>query len=41
MKHFLSLADLTSDELRGFLNLAVELKEEWKAGGTGSTPTDG
>ncbi len=33
MKHFLSLADLTPDELRGLLSLAVELKEEWKAGG--------
>ncbi|RLC92457.1 MAG: ornithine carbamoyltransferase [Chloroflexi bacterium] len=33
MDHFLSLADLTPDELRGLLNLAVELKEEWKAGG--------
>ena len=32
MKHFLSLADLTPDELRGLLSLAVELKEEWKAG---------
>jgi ornithine carbamoyltransferase len=33
MEHFLSLTDLTPDELRGLLNLAVELKEEWKAGG--------
>lgn len=33
MEHFLSLADLTPDELRGLLDLAVELKEEWKAGG--------
>lgn len=33
MDHFLSLADLTPEELRGLLNLAVELKEEWKAGG--------
>jgi ornithine carbamoyltransferase len=33
MNHFLSLADLTSDELRGLLNLAIELKEEWKDGG--------
>jgi ornithine carbamoyltransferase len=32
MDHFLNLADLTPDELRGLLNLAVELKEEWKAG---------
>jgi ornithine carbamoyltransferase len=33
MDHFLNLVDLTPDELRGLLNLAVELKEEWKAGG--------
>jgi ornithine carbamoyltransferase len=33
MNHFLSLADLTPDELRGLLNLAVGLKEEWKTGG--------
>jgi ornithine carbamoyltransferase len=33
MDHFLSLADLTPEELRGLLNLALELKEEWKAGG--------
>jgi ornithine carbamoyltransferase len=33
MDNFLNLADLTPDELRGLLNLAVELKEEWKAGG--------
>jgi ornithine carbamoyltransferase len=33
MEHFLSIADLTADQLRGLLNLAVELKEEWKAGG--------
>ncbi len=33
MDHFLSLADLTPNELRGLLNLAVELKDEWKAGG--------
>ncbi|MDY6875732.1 MAG: ornithine carbamoyltransferase [Chloroflexota bacterium] len=33
MEHFLSLADLTPNELRGLLTLAVELKEEWKAGG--------
>jgi ornithine carbamoyltransferase len=31
-EHFISLADLTSDGLRGLLSLAVELKEEWKAG---------
>lgn len=33
MKHFLTLADLTPDELRNLLKLAVELKAEWKAGG--------
>ena len=33
MNHFLSLADLTPDELRGLLTLALELKEEWKDGG--------
>jgi len=33
MNHFLGLADMTPDELCGLLNLAIELKEEWKAGG--------
>jgi len=33
MNHFLSLTDLTPDELLDLLKLAVELKEEWKAGG--------
>jgi len=33
MDHFLGLADLTPDELRGLLSLAVELKEEWRTGG--------
>ncbi len=33
MKHFLSLADLTSEQLNGLLNLAIHLKEQWKAGG--------
>jgi ornithine carbamoyltransferase len=33
MEHFLSLADLTPEELRNLLELAAELKEEWKAGG--------
>ncbi len=33
MDHFLSLADLTPDELRGLLTLAVELKEEWRTSG--------
>ncbi len=33
MKHFLSLADLTPEQLTGLLNLAVKLKQEWQAGG--------
>jgi len=33
MKHFLSLADLTPNELIGLLDLAVALKAEWKKGG--------
>ena len=33
MDHFLNLTDLTPDELLDLLKLAVELKEEWKAGG--------
>jgi ornithine carbamoyltransferase len=33
MNHFLSIADLTPDGLRGLLNLAIGLKEEWKDGG--------
>jgi ornithine carbamoyltransferase len=33
VNHFLSLADLTSDQLLGLINLAVSLKKEWKAGG--------
>jgi len=33
MKHFLNLADLTPQELRDLLELAIELKEEWKRGG--------
>jgi len=33
MDHFLSLADLAPDELRGLLDLAVELEEEWRSGG--------
>ncbi len=32
MKHFLSLADLSSDEMRHILDLAVRLKTAWKAG---------
>ena len=32
MKHFLSLADLTPDEMMGLLDLAVRLKTAWKAG---------
>ncbi len=33
MKHFLTLADLTAAELQSILDLAVQLKTEWKAGG--------
>jgi ornithine carbamoyltransferase len=33
MDHFLNLADLTPDELRGLLKRAVEMKEEWKTSG--------
>ncbi len=33
MKHFLSLADLTPGQLAGLLDLALHLKEQWKAGG--------
>ena len=33
MKHFLSLADLTSDQLAGLIDLAIKLKTDWKAGG--------
>jgi len=33
MEHFLNLADLTPEELRGLLKLAIDLKEEWQDGG--------
>lgn len=33
MEHFLNLADLTPEELRGLLKLAIDLKEEWRDGG--------
>ena len=33
MKHFLSLADLTSDQLADLIELAVKLKQEWQSGG--------
>lgn len=33
MKHFLSLADLTPQELHDLLTLAAKLKSEWQAGG--------
>jgi ornithine carbamoyltransferase len=33
MKHFLSVADLTAEELWQVLKLAVELKAEWQRGG--------
>ncbi len=32
MKNFLTLADLTPEELRGLLALAVRIKAQWKAG---------
>jgi ornithine carbamoyltransferase len=31
VKHFLSLADLTSEQLSGLLDLAIHLKQQWKA----------
>jgi ornithine carbamoyltransferase len=33
MRHFLTLADLTTAELKDILNLAIQLKTEWKSGG--------
>jgi ornithine carbamoyltransferase len=33
MQDFLSLADLTPEQLRALLALAVELKDEWRSGG--------
>jgi ornithine carbamoyltransferase len=33
MKHLLSIADLSADEVWQILNLAKELKEEWRKGG--------
>ncbi len=33
MRHFLSLADYSSDELTEILNLAIRLKDEWRQGG--------
>ncbi len=33
MQNFLSLADLTPDELRELIELGIELKQEWMAGG--------
>jgi ornithine carbamoyltransferase len=33
MKHFLSIADLSAEEVWQILNLARELKEEWRKGG--------
>jgi ornithine carbamoyltransferase len=32
MDHFLSIADLTPEQLQGLLDLAQELKEEWRKG---------
>lgn len=33
MKHFLELADWTAADLQDMLDMAVDLKEEWRAGG--------
>jgi ornithine carbamoyltransferase len=33
VKHFLSLADLSSDQLADLIDLAVKLKQEWQSGG--------
>lgn len=33
MKHFLSLADLTPDDIQDLLSLALKLKDEWRSGG--------
>ena len=33
MQHFLSLADLTPDELRELIELGIKLKKEWMSGG--------
>jgi ornithine carbamoyltransferase len=33
LKHFLSIADLTPDELKNLLDLATQLKTEWRNGG--------
>jgi ornithine carbamoyltransferase len=33
MKHFLAITDHTPDELQGLLNLAVDLKQDWREGG--------
>ncbi|RMG96264.1 MAG: ornithine carbamoyltransferase, partial [Chloroflexi bacterium] len=33
LKHFISIADLTSDELYNLLHLAMKLKAEWREGG--------
>lgn len=41
MKHFLSVADLTTEELWQVLNLACELKAEWqKSAHRGAEITD-
>jgi ornithine carbamoyltransferase len=33
MRHFIDLSEWSSDELRHLIELAVQLKQEWKAGG--------
>ncbi|MGD8552806.1 MAG: ornithine carbamoyltransferase, partial [Anaerolineales bacterium] len=33
MEHFLAISDLSSDELNGLIDLAIELKKAWREGG--------
>lgn len=33
MRHFLSLADLSADDIQRLLDLAIDLKQEWRQGG--------
>jgi ornithine carbamoyltransferase len=33
MEHFLAISDLSSDELNGLVDLAIELKDAWREGG--------
>lgn len=34
MQHFLAISDLSSQDLNNLVDLAIQLKEEWRAGGT-------